>query len=74
MLEEEGEHLQRRGIGPMQIFPDTVHRGLLRLFYYPRDQCFLGLLSLFLGTPGDAGNPSGWGSESREAKSGSVSA
>ena len=36
LLKEEGEHLQRGGIGPVQIFPGTVHCCLLCLFHEPR--------------------------------------
>ena len=52
LIEEEREDLQRGGISPVEIFPGTVHRGLLGFFHDPRHQRFLGLLLLFLRTEG----------------------
>src|SRR5215471_3152184 len=49
LIEEEREHLQRRRVRPMQIFPGAVHGGPLSFLDDPRHQRRLGLLLLLLG-------------------------
>ena len=58
LIEQEAEPLQRRGIGPVQVFPHRQHRLLLGLRPQPGEQHGLGLLLLALGTTGQ-----GWGTD-----------
>ena len=52
LIEEEREHFQRRGIGPVRSSQAQYTSFLLCFFHDPRYQGFLGLLFLFLGTQG----------------------
>ena len=56
LIEEEREHLQRRGISPVQVFPGIAHSRPLRFFNDPRHQRFLGLLLLLLRTQRNEGS------------------
>src|SRR2546425_693179 len=48
LIEDEGENLQSRGVGPVEVFPGTVHGSFLGFLDDPGHQRFLGLLLLFL--------------------------
>jgi hypothetical protein len=49
LVQEEAEDLQRRGVRPVQVFPDREHRRPLRLREQPGNQGLVGFLPLPLG-------------------------